>query len=420
MKTSTQKNHAAQGDKGVDRNEVSAIGTKVPGVTSECMKCSYKKCPGNDSIDPTSCVGPGCSKTLHLSCFNLIHSKTSWLDKNEVGDHIVCTKTCWNKYSLSQTRKPTWSNDGANGPEDPMTSEKVLLDWMMKEGNYSKKWRGKDSKGKKKKHIAAEIAQLMNSAKVKVVRDGKQVMNKISHLEKSFRCAHDFANSETGQGLKDSNWGEFDEAVKSKCPFYFDLLEIFGDRASAKPKATSNDDLDSSGPEESDDVDIFSIEMSSIGGDEVGNEEGFDDDEDDVNEGTNNGYVTEKNTDRVGQSSQANAKVASGEGERKRKALASPSPSLVGNAASTKKGKNITLFDTSTSDSLALLAAAQRKLAQAKLDQIKKTDEEMDLKLRMQKFQMLHDIREKNPSLTKEQIVAMFPTLSDFVDIMDI
>mmetsp|Transcript_16430 Transcript_16430/g.31131 ORF Transcript_16430/g.31131 Transcript_16430/m.31131 type:complete len:95 (+) Transcript_16430:22-306(+) len=56
MKTSTQKNHAAQGDKGVDRNEVSAIGTKVPGVTSECMKCSYKKCSGNDSIDPASCV----------------------------------------------------------------------------------------------------------------------------------------------------------------------------------------------------------------------------------------------------------------------------------------------------------------------------------------------------------------------------
>jgi hypothetical protein len=43
-------------------------------------------------------------------------------------------------------RKPTWSNDGENGMDDPNTSEKILLDWLLVEGNYANKWRGKDSK----------------------------------------------------------------------------------------------------------------------------------------------------------------------------------------------------------------------------------------------------------------------------------
>jgi len=218
-------------------------------------KCSYKACTINEHKDvPANCIGPGCSKTIHLSCFNTIHSKLSWLgskDKELIGaDRVACSKTCWTKYTAFQARKPSWSNDGKNGPDDPLTSEKILLEWMMEEGNYAKKWRGKDSKGKKKKHVAAEIAQKMNAAKVRVSRDAKQVMNKISHIEKSFRSAHDFANSETGQGLKESNWGEFDDAVRSKCPFYFDLLDIFGDRASAKPKATSNESLESSDDDE--------------------------------------------------------------------------------------------------------------------------------------------------------------------------
>lgn len=115
-------------------------------------------------------------------------------------------------------------------------------------------------------------------------------------------------------------------------------------------------------------------------------------------------------------------------GEKKRAASdlkKNASPSLV-SSASSKKSKGVTLFDTSTSDSLAALAAMQKKLAHAKLEQIrnenatkKLNEEEIDLKLRMQKFQMLHDIREKNPTLTKEQIIAMFPTLAEFVNILD-
>mmetsp|Transcript_3947 Transcript_3947/g.7586 ORF Transcript_3947/g.7586 Transcript_3947/m.7586 type:complete len:324 (-) Transcript_3947:308-1279(-) len=231
--------------------------TSVPDNTT---KCSYKKCTLTTSDDAPSCVGPNCNKKIHMSCFDIIHSKLSWLNKEEVGDGIVvCGKTCWTKYKAVQSRKPTWANDGKDGPSDPMTSETILLDWLMDEENYSKKWHGKDSKGKKKKHVAAEIAQLMNVAKVKVHRDAKQVANKIAHIEKSFRCAHDFANSETGQGLKESDCGVFEDAVRKKCPFYHDILDIFGDRASAKPKATSVGNLESSDEENDEDFDVFLI-----------------------------------------------------------------------------------------------------------------------------------------------------------------
>jgi hypothetical protein len=190
--------------------------------------------------------------------------KKTWLDKDDdIGDGVVCTKTCLKKYQAYMKRKPNWLNDGANGPDDRMCSEAILLDWLTTEGNYSMKWRGKDAKGKNKKQIALEIADLMNAAKVRVKRDGKQVMNKIAHIEKAFCAAHDFANSETGQGLKETDAGQFDDAVK-KCQYYFDLLDIIGNRALAKPKATSHDNLDSSDEDEDANYDIFLVELEGF------------------------------------------------------------------------------------------------------------------------------------------------------------
>jgi hypothetical protein len=71
-------------------------------------------------------------------------------------------------------------------------------------------------------------------------------MDKIAHNKKSFRCAHDWSNTETGRRLKEDNPRAFDEAVKGKCVFYFDMVDIFGDRASAKPKVLSSGNLDTS------------------------------------------------------------------------------------------------------------------------------------------------------------------------------
>lgn len=286
-------------------------------------------------------------------------------------------------------------------------------------GKLCQKMAWKRFEGKEKKHVAAEIAQKMNAAKVRVSRDAKQVMNKIAHIEKSFRSAHDFANSETGQGLKESNWGEFDDAVRSKCPFYFDLLDIFGDRASAKPKATSNESLESSDDDKLNnkinDLDTFSVEMND------------DSDDDDVSafgseaceENNEDKDCAEGDADNSTQDNGAKEKnVKHQRKDQKLKRRESSSPST-GTAASSKKSRNINILDAATSDSLSSLAATQNKLALAKLERIKHERMEMDLKLRMQKFHMLHEIRQKDPSLTNEQICAMFPELADFVQILN-
>ena len=43
-------------------------------------------------------------------------------------------------------------------------------------------------------------------------------------MEKAFKDAHTFASSETGAGLQEQDKGTFEEAVKKKCPYYYDLL----------------------------------------------------------------------------------------------------------------------------------------------------------------------------------------------------
>ena len=90
----------------------------------------------------------------------------------------------------------------------------------------------------------------MNNMGVKVHRDEKQVSNKITYMERAFREAHDFANTETGVGLQETDRGNFQDIVRKRFPYYFDLLEIFGDRASSKLKVTSYDDLSEISEEE--------------------------------------------------------------------------------------------------------------------------------------------------------------------------
>jgi hypothetical protein len=405
-------------------------------------KCHYKKCGIVTMEDLESCAALGCKKKRFIRpvwklCMNdaLGSTQPKWQILVLFVPKLVITSVA------AASRKPNWGNDGAKGPNDPKSSEWILLDWLLAEGNYANKWRGKDSRGKKKKHVAAEIAALINAGKVKVVRDGKQVMNKISHIEKSFRLAHDFANTETGQGLQENNWGEFDDAVRRKCPYYFDLLEIFGDRASAKPKATSNDNLDSSEEEDgaSKDLDLFSVgseydddsggdihmDMSKYNDDDGDDDDGDDDDDDYVEEGEGEEVVDASTKKKQGKSSKQDENTSG----QKRKNAALSSATLIG-AASTKKNKStVTLFDQGTSDNLATLAASHKKVADARLKQIMHDNqskmavdaaaaEQADLELRMKKFQTLMDIRQKHPTLTNEQIVQMFPMLADFVNIV--
>jgi hypothetical protein len=238
------------------------------------------------------CVAEGCGKRIHFCCYEttvLAKHRKEPLD-NDVPEEerdvclVVCTKKCYEKAEKARNGAATgtallWSKDGRQGPNDPMNSEAILIQWLATPGNYSR-YKGKNNYGKKKIQFADDIAKRINDAGVRVKRDKERVKAKIEHIESSFKSAHDFSNTETGAGLKDNNEGTFKEIVLRKCPWYYDLLDIFNDRASAKAKMTS-DEL------ESDDEGVF----------------GSDDDKDDANDGydsddddneSNKGSVSDK------------------------------------------------------------------------------------------------------------------------------
>ena len=110
--------------------------------------------------------------------------------------------------------QPGWLFDGAKGRDDPNNSERILSDWLLVPGNYAS-WRGcTGNNGKRKKDIALRMAKLMENLGVKVHIDEKHVINKIMYMEKAFREAHYFANTETGMGLQETDRGNFQNIIR--------------------------------------------------------------------------------------------------------------------------------------------------------------------------------------------------------------
>jgi hypothetical protein len=117
---------------------------------------------------------------------------------------------------------------------------KILMDWMLEEGNYSK-YCGKDNNGVRKQHFASQLAVKMKELTLSTNRTAKQVMEKIRQIEDSFRDAHIFATSETGAGIQEKQGDEtFKDIVRKKCSYYYELLEIMADRSGSKPKVTND------------------------------------------------------------------------------------------------------------------------------------------------------------------------------------
>ena len=71
------------------------------------------------------------------------------------------------------------------------------------------------------------------------------------HFKEQFHQAYDLTTTETGASLQAIGMGTFEDSIHKICPYYFDLMEVFGDQASAKPKVTSTEKLDSSEEEQS-------------------------------------------------------------------------------------------------------------------------------------------------------------------------
>jgi len=155
----------------------------------------------------------------------------------------------------------------AGGKASPNgTSMHFLIKWLLTPGNYAR-WRGdKDHQGRKKKETAKEIAAYINDGGVMEERTGVQVQAQMSRLESNMRAAYDFACTETGAGLLETDKISFDEAVRKKCSYYFELQPVMCERASITPKATSDEPMDSS-EEESEDLEpILEVACGAISG----------------------------------------------------------------------------------------------------------------------------------------------------------
>jgi hypothetical protein len=224
--------------------------------TNNNGRCSVRNCKVQNA-EKIQCSGADCRRFAHMICYQ---GSILMKDSNQrplPAGCVACCKRCnerANKVILGEEEemnKRKWESDGKNGANDPHTSMKILLDWWLEEGNYSK-FCGKNNEGVKKTQFAARLANKM-TAETMSTRSAKQVLSKIGHLEKAWRSAHNFATSETGAGILETDGEQtFKEIVLSKCPYYYELLDIMADRASSNPKCTSYDVLSSN--DEDDDV----------------------------------------------------------------------------------------------------------------------------------------------------------------------
>jgi hypothetical protein len=216
-------------------------------VAGEKEKCSFRSCKVTGALK-LDCTTPDCDKKVHYMCYQgLILKKFNDLHPLQNGQ-AACTKRCHAKAIKAGAgggdeedgggRKGNWDCDAVD--ESSKTSVQILLDWWMTEGNYSK-YCGKNNNGIKKIQFCQKLADKMTK-ETRSVRDARNVLCKIQHIERSFRDAHVFANSETGAGIREENEGSFKNAVERKRPYYYDLLDVMNDRASSKPKALSYDD----------------------------------------------------------------------------------------------------------------------------------------------------------------------------------
>lgn len=332
------------------------------------LRCCRRGCREPDGGE-MMCSG-NCGRCIHPACFEMNYLSGPKKLQPLPNNAVACTKKCYDKAKSLSNRRLAWNEDGTDGVNDPRNSERILLDWLLVPSNYSK-FRGKENSGVKKSHFAQKIADLINAENVRVVRDAKQVLNKIKHIEDTFRRAHAFATSETGAGLKAEDEGTFQDEVRKTCPFYYDLLDIMGDRASAKPKSTSDD---------------FSISSS--------------DDDMDLDDGS-----PAKGTDNASVASSKRSSLTTSSSKRKDPPPTKTPPST------TKRLSRITLLDPETEQSL-------KQLTEKRLELTVWDSKQKELDYKMQKLDRLTTLRSKYPTLTDEQITAMFPELADILSII--
>jgi hypothetical protein len=241
--------------------------------------CDYRSCNVVGPIPKLECYTPYCRKLLHSYCYDLGVRRRNLQEHFDSSNPeppfalVACTKKCLKKakaHYANMTADPEdrnipWNRDSRLGDDDPNNSENILISWLRKPGNYQK-FRAPPN-GKTKAFVCKIISRKMLEAKTLKVRKGPAVHMKIQAMEGAFRVAHDWVNN-TGVGvLERDGQVTFEEAVKKRFPYYYDLVDVMSERASARPKA-STDQLTVSSSSSDSDSDEEEENMGSTGGDD--------------------------------------------------------------------------------------------------------------------------------------------------------
>jgi hypothetical protein len=338
---------------------------------------------------------------------------------------VAHSKTCYHAVMKALTKtnpRSNWTGDGLKGADDPNTSMKILIDWFQTEGNYTR-YRGKGNNGVTKMQFASLLASKMAKETTSKDRNAKQVMDKISQVEDSFKNAHDFATSQTGAGIQERD-GEthFKELVKKRFSYYYELLDVMVDRAATEPKITN--------------LNPASLDTSSSDDDDSDKEDREDRQEPVV----------------VDQQQTTVSPLGDGAASARGSANNSVASSRKSNSKKDTRKRNNILMDDETVQMLSTAQNMSRQkteemhrhnrqieaVERSKLELQKKQEEREDVRLNLerQRFesqqwkgkvdQLDYKVRLvkecqalKSQGLTKEQILTLFPEMKDVLEALD-
>jgi hypothetical protein len=183
----------------------------------EMKRCCVRGCP---RFPCPPCIMDECSfqeciKLVHHQCYTNIVCKSSCKKiRTAFEDMSFCTAVHHDIFAKQMSKDNlSWTNDGANGRDDPLTSQYYLLKWLSTGENYHN-YRS-PSGGRTKIDIANEVASYINSKGVKVTRTGETVQAKITWVQGCMRETYDFTVSPTGEGIQ-QNEG-FDSLEEKVC-----------------------------------------------------------------------------------------------------------------------------------------------------------------------------------------------------------